>query len=227
MTPANPLLSPSMLPKTLNHGQHRRRSTKSTWVSIQFLSAPNSNLNDLLRPGSCRRTVITSAFITFHSLTISHQLSFSDTRGLPSSSPPAHILNSISAYFPPANVNVHIPPARFSPPNIKANNDDVLVYGSLLGEFSKMAISFIMSRVCCCCRAIVKIVSASGGCIKKKTAQPPFNRPDLFSEEGKMSKTPALGKQVQVVQCGGGLLYTLGLICAPRLCGKVSFDILL
>lgn len=173
MTPANPLLSPSMLPKTLNHGQYRRRSTKSTWVSIQFLSAPNSTLNDLLRPGSCRRTVITSAaaFITFPSLMISHQLSFSDTRGLPSSSPPpAHILNSISAYFPPANVNVHIPPARFSPPNIKANNDDVLVYGSLLGEFSEMAISFIMSRVCCCCRAIVKIVSASGGCIKKNSA---------------------------------------------------------
>lgn len=42
-----------------------------------------------------------------------------------------------------------------------------------------------------------------------------------------MSKTPALGKQVEAVQCGGGLLYTLGLICAPRLCGKVSFDILL
>lgn len=54
-------------------------------------------------------------------------------------------------------------------PNIKANNDDVLVYGSLRGELGKMAISFIMSRVCCCCRTIVKIVSASGGCIKKKT----------------------------------------------------------
>lgn len=54
--------------------------------------------------------------------------------------------------------------------NIKENNDDVLVYVSLSREFSKMVISFIMSRVCCCCRAVVKIVSASGGCIKNAAA---------------------------------------------------------
>lgn len=54
--------------------------------------------------------------------------------------------------------------------NIKQNNDDVLVYVSPSREFSKMAISFIMSRVCFCCGAVVKIVSASsGGCMKKHT----------------------------------------------------------
>lgn len=37
--------------------------------------------------------------------------------------------------LPTANVIVHIPLTRLSP-NINANNDDVLVYGSILREFS-------------------------------------------------------------------------------------------
>lgn len=40
--------------------------------------------------------------------------------------------------------------------NIKQNNDDLLVYVSLLREFSEMAISFIMSHVCFCCACCCK-----------------------------------------------------------------------
>lgn len=66
--------------------------------------------------------------------------------------------------------------------NIKQNNDDVLVYVSLSREFSKMVISFIMSRVCFCCGAVVKIVSASRGCIKKTHCSEVSTGPDLFPE---------------------------------------------
>lgn len=63
-----------------------------------------------------------------------------------------------------------------------------------------MVISFIMSRLCSCCRAVVKIVSTSGGCIKKKPTAAGFQLPDLSPEWGRMSQTPAGEKQV--VRCG-------------------------
>lgn len=79
--------------------------------------------------------------------------------------------------FPPPlqTVTAHISSCKCQCPhtsasfflNIKQNNDDVLVCVFLSRELGKMAISFIMSHVCFCCGAVVKIVSASRGCIKK------------------------------------------------------------
>lgn len=115
----------------------------------------------------------------------------------------------------------HISPCKCQRPhtsgslflNIKENNDDVLVYISLPGDFSKRVISFIMSRVCSCCRAVVKIVSTSGGCIKKKQpAAAGFQPPDLSPEWGRMSQTHPCRKTGCAMRFG--LLYTLDVICA-------------
>lgn len=103
-----------------------------------------------------------AVFITFLHWGLLTTLVFLPTLLAPHTHPELY-LNILS----PANVSVHIRLTRFSL-NIKANNDDVLVFGSLFREFGKIVVSFIMSRVCCCCSAIVKIVSASGQCIKKK-----------------------------------------------------------
>lgn len=115
----------------MTHGQYHHCS-KSTWHSIWFLSASNSNVNDQLWTGSVERPFITSAavFTTFPHWGFLTNWVFQTLLA-----PRTHLELYLNI-LPPANVSVHIPPARFST-NIKANNDDVLVYSPSWGNSAR------------------------------------------------------------------------------------------